>query len=135
MNFGEFGGPKLPKTAKCPSLIFRYAAPYFFYILGDQHRVFLQGMLTRGMVNSKELDELHDISLARCGIPITENRLQKQNELKHFLKVIGENIGHLGICNFIRNYLECTFLTKLDHSYNPPPCPAALESSACPLDS
>ena len=54
-------------------------------------------MLTRGMVNSKELDELHDISLARCGIPITESRLQKQNELKHFLKVIGENIGHLGL--------------------------------------
>ena len=49
------------------------------------------------MVNSRELDELHEISLARCGIPITENRLQKQNELKRFLKVIGENIGHLGL--------------------------------------
>ena len=70
---------------------------FFFDFLGDQHRVFLQGMLTRGMVNSKELDELYDISLARCDIPVTENRIQRSNDIKRFLRVIGDNIVHLGL--------------------------------------
>ena len=64
---------------------------------GDQHRIFLQGMLTRGMVNSRELHELHDISLTRCGIPVPENQMEKNNDVKRFLKIINDNCGHLGL--------------------------------------
>lgn len=34
---------------------------------GDEHRIFLQAMMARGIVSAKEMFPLYELSLKRCG--------------------------------------------------------------------
>ena len=44
----------------------------------DEHRIFLQGLMCKGVLNPKEVNALHEKALAICNIDIPEKKTERQ---------------------------------------------------------
>jgi len=63
----------------------------------DEHRIFLQGIMCRGVLNEKEVHSLHDKTLTACGFEIPEKKSEKDQLLVDMIQTINAQIRDLGL--------------------------------------
>jgi len=63
----------------------------------DQHRVFLQGLMCKGVLNKKEVDQLFEKSLKVCSLEVPEKRKEMNDLLVKTIHVINDNLGEVGL--------------------------------------
>lgn len=63
----------------------------------DEHRFFVQGIMCRGVLNSKEVNLLHEKALKKCGIELPEKRKDQQDLLLANIKTINEELESVGL--------------------------------------
>ena len=61
-------------------------------MMEDEHRLFLQGLMCRGILNSKEVNSLHERCLKVCGIKISEKRKDLNDLLVRNIHTINSNL-------------------------------------------
>jgi len=63
----------------------------------DEHRLFLQGIMARGVLNNKEVHALHEKVLAVCGIEVPEKRAELLDLLAGNIRTINDQLEELGM--------------------------------------
>jgi len=63
----------------------------------DEHRFFVQGIMCKGVLNSKEVNLLHEKALRKCGIEVPEKRKDQQDLLLANIKTINEELDTVGL--------------------------------------
>ena len=63
----------------------------------DEHRIFLQGLMCKGVLNSKEVNALHEKTLNVCKIDIPEKRKERQDLLAKNIQTINDQLEHVGL--------------------------------------
>ena len=63
----------------------------------DEHRLFLQGLMCKGIRNEKEVHTLHDKSLSLCNIPIPEKKSERNALLVENIGTINTELRKLGL--------------------------------------
>jgi len=63
----------------------------------DEHRLFVQGLMCRGILNSKEVNILHEKCLRVCGIEIPEKRKELNDILARNIHTINNNLSDVGL--------------------------------------
>ena len=63
----------------------------------DEHRIFLQGLMCKGILNSKEVNALHEKALAICNIEIPEKKVERQKLLVKNIQTINDQLDHVGL--------------------------------------
>jgi len=63
----------------------------------DEHRFFVQGIMCKGVLNSKEVNQLHEKALKQCGIELPEKRRDLQDLLLTNIKTINEELETVGL--------------------------------------
>jgi len=63
----------------------------------DEHRIFVQGIMCKGVLNSKEVNLLHEKALRKCGIEVPEKRKDQQDLLLANIKTINEELDTAGL--------------------------------------
>jgi len=66
-------------------------------VMEDQHRVFLQGLMCRGILNNKEVNTLFEKSLRVCGLEVPEKRKEVTDLLVATIHVINDHLGEVGL--------------------------------------
>ena len=64
---------------------------------GDEHRIFLQGLMCRGILDAKEVNRLLEVALENCKIDIPDQKTEKQKLLLQIITEINENLGDLDL--------------------------------------
>jgi len=76
-----------------------------FNVYGDPHRLFVQAMMCRGVIDSKEFKPLFDLCLKRCKIPPPPSSKVVDFQ-KHFLTAINDRIGQSCSLKIIKAFDE-----------------------------
>ena len=63
----------------------------------DEHRIFLQGIMCKGVLNDKEVHALHDKALKACNIDIPEKKTEKDQLLVSNIQLINSEIKKIGL--------------------------------------
>lgn len=63
----------------------------------DEHRFFVQGIMCKGVLNSREVNLLHEKALRKCGIEVPEKRKDQQDLLLANIKTINEELDTVGL--------------------------------------
>lgn len=63
----------------------------------DEHRMFVQGIMCKGILNQKEVTALHEKALRACNIEIPEKKAEKQDLLVKLMVVININLEKVGM--------------------------------------
>ena len=63
----------------------------------DEHRIFLQGIMCKGILNDKEVHALHLSSLKACSVEIPEKRQERDQLLVKNIQTINDEIEKLGL--------------------------------------
>eukprot|EP00090_Calanus_glacialis_P047400 TRINITY_DN9826_c0_g1_i1.p1 TRINITY_DN9826_c0_g1~~TRINITY_DN9826_c0_g1_i1.p1 ORF type:complete len:336 (+),score=134.06 TRINITY_DN9826_c0_g1_i1:43-1008(+) len=63
----------------------------------DEHRIFLQGLMCKGVLNSKEVNALHEKALAVCKIDIPEKKVDRQKLLVKNIQTINDQLHPVGL--------------------------------------
>ena len=63
----------------------------------DEHRIFLQGLMCKGVLNPKEVNALHEKALAICNIEIPEKKAERQLLLVKNISTINDQIAPIGL--------------------------------------
>lgn len=63
----------------------------------DEHRFFVQGIMYKGVLNSREVNLLHEKALRKCGIEVPEKRKDQQDLLLANIKTINEELDTVGL--------------------------------------
>ena len=63
----------------------------------DEHRIFLQGIMCKGVLNDHEVNNLHDKALRSCGIEIPEKKSEKMKMLVENIMTINDEIKKVGL--------------------------------------
>lgn len=63
----------------------------------DEHRMFLQGIMCKGVLNDREVHRLHDRALKACNIEIPEKKSEKDQLLVENIQTINGEISKLGL--------------------------------------
>ena len=64
---------------------------------GDEHRIFLQGIMGAGILKGNEMWELIDVALKRIGYMLPDDKMAKHRYLKDFVKCINEEIERINL--------------------------------------
>ncbi|XP_023339110.1 non-structural maintenance of chromosomes element 1 homolog [Eurytemora carolleeae] len=64
---------------------------------GDEHRIFLQGIMCKGVLNYKQVNKLLDSALMNCQITIPENKAEKQNLMLKIIQEINDRISNISL--------------------------------------
>jgi len=64
---------------------------------GDEHRIFLQGIMVAGILKGNEMWELIDVALKRIGYMLPDDKMAKHRYLKDFVKCINEEIERINL--------------------------------------
>jgi len=65
---------------------------------GDEHRIFLQAIMNKGILEGYEVFNFFTIACERAGVPVASDQTMKNKQLVKFLKIINEEIGkHCGM--------------------------------------
>ena len=70
----------------------------------DEHRIFLQGIMSKGILNAEEVHSLLRMACGRCKVETPVDRQGKLEKLKKFIITINKELGDLGL--EIRKALE-----------------------------
>lgn len=63
----------------------------------DEHRIFVQGMLCKGILNSKEVNALHEKALIVCNIDVPEKKVDRQKLLASNIQTINNELEPVGL--------------------------------------
>lgn len=63
----------------------------------DEHRIFLQGIMARGILNAEEVHTLLNMACRRCKVEIPVDSKGKMEKLKHFIQTINKEIECIGL--------------------------------------
>ena len=63
----------------------------------DEHRIFLQGIMSKGILNAKEADNLLRMACGRCKIEIPVYRQGRSEKITKFVMTINKELGDLGL--------------------------------------
>jgi len=63
----------------------------------DEHRIFVQGMLCQGILNSKEVNALHEKALIVCKIDVPEKKVDRQKLLASNIQTINNELEPVGL--------------------------------------
>lgn len=63
----------------------------------DEHRIFVQGIMCKGILNQKEVTALHEKALKACNIEIPEKKVEKQELLVKMMTVINDSLEKVGM--------------------------------------
>jgi len=63
----------------------------------DEHRIFLQGLMCKGVLNSKEVNALHEKALTICNLEIPDKKVDRQNLLAKNIHTINDQLDHIGL--------------------------------------
>jgi len=63
----------------------------------DEHRIFLQGLMCKGVLNKEEVNALHEKSLAMCKIEIPEKKVERQRLLGANIQTINNQLEPIGL--------------------------------------
>ena len=63
----------------------------------DEHRIFLQGLMCRGILKEKDVYSLHNKSLTLCGIEIPETKEEKNSLLAKNIQTINIELRKVGL--------------------------------------
>ena len=63
----------------------------------DEHRIFLQGMMCKGILKEKDVYALHNKSLKMCGISIPETKEDKNSLLTKNIQTINTELRKVGL--------------------------------------
>eukprot|EP00092_Neocalanus_flemingeri_P025312 GFUD01027446.1.p1 GENE.GFUD01027446.1~~GFUD01027446.1.p1 ORF type:complete len:322 (+),score=137.70 GFUD01027446.1:63-1028(+) len=63
----------------------------------DEHRIFLQGLMCKGVLNSKEVNALHEKALTMCKIDIPEKKAERQGLLMRNIQIINDQLEPVGL--------------------------------------
>jgi len=58
----------------------------------DEHRIFLQGLMCKGVLNGKEVNALHEKALTICNIEIPEKKVERQNLLVKNIQILNDEL-------------------------------------------
>ena len=65
---------------------------------GNTHKIFLQGIMCRGILSSTEMNNLYDLSLKRCNIePLPKKDPRRINNLARFIHSINDKLDVLNL--------------------------------------
>lgn len=63
----------------------------------DEHRIFVQGIMTRGILNSEEVYSLLDMACRRCDVEMPVDRKEKSLKLVKFIQTINRELEPMGM--------------------------------------
>ena len=63
----------------------------------DEHRIFLQGIMSKGILNAEEVHSLLRMACGRCKVETPVDRPGKLEKLKKFIITINKELGDLGL--------------------------------------
>ena len=63
----------------------------------DEHRIFLQGMMCKGILKEKDVYSLHNKALKVCNIPIPETKDEKNSLLSKNIQTINMELRKVGL--------------------------------------
>lgn len=63
----------------------------------DEHRIFLQGIMARGILNAEEVHTLLKMACRRCNVEIPVDGKGKMEKLKRFIQTINKELECLGL--------------------------------------
>jgi len=63
----------------------------------DEHRIFVQGIMCKGILNLKEVNILHEKAMKACNIEIPEKKAEKQEHLVKMMQIINDNLEKVGM--------------------------------------
>jgi len=63
----------------------------------DEHRIFLQGLMCKGVLNSKEVNALHEKALVICKVDIPQEKKERQMLLAKNIQVINNELERVGL--------------------------------------
>lgn len=63
----------------------------------DEHRIFLQGIMARGILNAEDVHMLLKMACRRCGVEIPVDGKGKMEKLKKFIQTINRELEPMGL--------------------------------------
>jgi len=63
----------------------------------DEHRIFLQGLMCKGVLNSKEVNALHEKALVICKVEVPQEKKERQHLLARNIQIINNELEHVGL--------------------------------------
>jgi len=63
----------------------------------DEHRIFVQGMMCKGILNTNEVNELHRKALTLCQIEVPDKKTERQSLLVRNIQIINEQLDLVGL--------------------------------------
>ena len=63
----------------------------------DEHRIFLQGIMARGILNAEEVHTLLKMACRRCNVEIPVDQKGKMEKLKRFIQTINKELESVGL--------------------------------------
>jgi len=63
----------------------------------DEHRIFLQGLMCKGVLNKEEVNTLHEKALTMCKIDIPEKKVERQRLLAANIQTINNQLEPVGL--------------------------------------
>jgi len=63
----------------------------------DEHRMFLQGMMSRGAANTRQVNNLLTLVLRNCSIPVPERKEERQMVLLDMIHKINKQLQDIGL--------------------------------------
>jgi len=63
----------------------------------DEHRIFVQGIMCKGILNHKEVLALHEKALKATNTEVPEKKSERQEMLVKMMQVINENLEKVGL--------------------------------------
>ena len=63
----------------------------------DEHRIFLQGIMCRGILKERDVNSLHNKALRMCGISIPETKEEKNSLLAKNIQTINTELRKVGL--------------------------------------
>lgn len=63
----------------------------------DEHRIFVQGLMCKGILDEKEVHSLHKKALRLCNIPIPETKSEKNRLLVENIQIINNELKKVGL--------------------------------------